>query len=239
MYIHIAVLERVEECNLPLFDVIPKFGWELSQECSSIEKLAAFWVPNAAMRCEGLICVRVTKSPHAVFIACSPKRVSLARSRTWLSLKIGHQNPMIYHPFPIRIVCSGVCSISRQFLEIFLLQHPSMLQDVRGTRSQWKTCQMTCHGLDPRASAFPDHGKAICTQIMQMLHTQSSFQFSQPYSALFCNLEVYIVHEEPAKHKRSGFLCSPRLLLSNFELFDCMDARQPQKMIQDDISPLT
>ena len=64
-------------------------------------------------------------------------------------------------------------------------------------------------------------------------------QFSQPYSALFCNLEVYIVHEEPAKHKRSGFLCSPGLLLSNFELFDCMDARQPQKMIQDDISPLT
>ena len=90
IYIYIAVLERVEECNLPLFDVIPKFGWELSQECSSIEKLAAFWVPNAAMRCEGLICVRVTKSPHAVFIACSPKRVSLARSRTWLSLKIGH-----------------------------------------------------------------------------------------------------------------------------------------------------
>jgi hypothetical protein len=89
------------------------------------------------------------------------------------------QNPMIYHPFPIRIVL-GYAPYLGNFLKssfCILLQHPSMLQDVRGTRSQWKTCQMTCHGLNPRASVFPDLGKAICMQIMQMLHPILFFNF--------------------------------------------------------------
>jgi hypothetical protein len=36
------LLPRVEERTLPLFNTIPELGWELSQDRSIIEKLAAF-----------------------------------------------------------------------------------------------------------------------------------------------------------------------------------------------------